>query len=132
MQQCIANQPITRACMHMAWKQRVRPVLQAQLNSSTSVFGFFYFSKSGLSTLICPPWPAGGSTGFGRAYRNRLRGSWGVVDVADVCAAAQHLVGQGQVDPKRLCIEGGSAGGYTTLAALAFRRVVYKGSKNIS
>jgi dipeptidyl aminopeptidase/acylaminoacyl peptidase len=67
------------------------------------------------------PCAAGGSTGFGRAYRNRLRGSWGVVDVADVCAAAAHLAGQGLVDPQRLCIDGGSAGGYTTLAALAFR-----------
>lgn len=66
-------------------------------------------------------WPAGGSTGFGRAYRNRLRGSWGVVDVADVCAAAAHLAGQGSVDPNKLTIDGGSAGGYTTLAALAFR-----------
>lgn len=64
---------------------------------------------------------AGGSTGFGRAYRNRLRGSWGIVDVADVCAAAAHLAGQALVDPARLCIDGGSAGGYTTLAALAFR-----------
>jgi dipeptidyl aminopeptidase/acylaminoacyl peptidase len=66
---------------------------------------------------------AGGSTGFGRAYRNRLRGSWGVVDVADVCAAAAHLAGQGSVDPDKLTIDGGSAGGYTTLAALAFRWV---------
>jgi hypothetical protein len=73
--------------------------------------------------MLCRPvlCCAGGSTGFGRSYRNRLRGSWGVVDVADVCAAAAHLADQGLVDPARLCIDGGSAGGYTTLAALAFR-----------
>ena len=60
----------------------------------------------------------GGSTGFGRAYRERLNGQWGVVDVADLIAAAQHLVRDGKADGARLAIRGGSAGGYTTLAAL--------------
>jgi dienelactone hydrolase len=60
----------------------------------------------------------GGSTGFGRAYRERLNGQWGVVDVADLIAAAQHLVREGKADGARLAIRGGSAGGYTTLAAL--------------
>jgi dipeptidyl aminopeptidase/acylaminoacyl peptidase len=60
----------------------------------------------------------GGSTGYGRAYRERLDGNWGVVDVDDCVAAAQHLVASGRADPKRLVIEGGSAGGYTTLCAL--------------
>ena len=63
----------------------------------------------------------GGSTGYGRQYRNRLRRSWGIVDVADCSNAAKHLAKQGKADEKRLCIDGGSAGGYTTLACLAFR-----------
>lgn len=62
----------------------------------------------------------GGSTGFGRAYRERLNGQWGVVDVADCAAAAQAVIDQGQAHPKRVAIEGGSAGGFTTLAALCF------------
>jgi dipeptidyl aminopeptidase/acylaminoacyl peptidase len=59
-----------------------------------------------------------GSTGFGRAFRERLRGAWGVVDVDDCLAAARWLAEQGRVDGARLCIRGGSAGGFTTLAAL--------------
>ncbi|WP_219418069.1 S9 family peptidase [Pseudonocardia nigra] len=61
----------------------------------------------------------GGSTGYGRAYREQLLGQWGVIDVADCLAAAAWLAEQGRVDGARLCIRGGSAGGYTTLAALA-------------
>ena len=62
----------------------------------------------------------GGSTGYGRAYRRRLNGRWGVVDVRDAVNAAKHLVAQGKADPARLITRGGSAGGYTTLAALTF------------
>lgn len=69
----------------------------------------------------------GGSTGFGRAYRERLNGNWGVVDVDDCCNAARFLAGRGDVDPDRLIIVGGSAGGYTTLSALAFRSVFKAG-----
>jgi len=65
----------------------------------------------------------GGSSGYGRAYRQELDGAWGVVDVDDCVAAGRFLVARGDVDPDRLAIEGGSAGGYTTLAALAFRDV---------
>jgi dipeptidyl aminopeptidase/acylaminoacyl peptidase len=61
----------------------------------------------------------GGSTGYGRAYRQELLGEWGVIDVADCIAAARRLADQGRVDRDRLCIRGGSAGGFTTLAALA-------------
>ncbi|RTL62976.1 MAG: S9 family peptidase [Pseudonocardiaceae bacterium] len=61
----------------------------------------------------------GGSTGYGRPYRDLLKGTWGIVDVADCIAAARWLGEQGRVDPERLAIRGGSAGGYTTLAALA-------------
>ncbi|KAK9833647.1 hypothetical protein WJX74_001712 [Apatococcus lobatus] len=70
----------------------------------------------------------GGSTGYGREYRNRLRSQWGVVDVDDCCNAAQYLVKEGKADPARLCIDGGSAGGYTTLACLAFRKVFQAGA----
>lgn len=63
----------------------------------------------------------GGSTGFGRAYRQRLDGGWGVVDVDDCVAGARFLVARGDVDGRRLIVRGSSAGGYTTLAALAFR-----------
>lgn len=69
-----------------------------------------------------------GSTGYGRAYRNALRGQWGVYDVDDVCAGAQHLADQGLADAKRLIIKGSSAGGYTVLAALAFRQVFCAGT----
>jgi dipeptidyl aminopeptidase/acylaminoacyl peptidase len=65
----------------------------------------------------------GGSSGFGRPYRNRLRGAWGIVDVADAANAALHLARLGKADPRKLIIRGGSAGGYTTLACLAFRDV---------
>jgi dipeptidyl aminopeptidase/acylaminoacyl peptidase len=61
----------------------------------------------------------GGSSGYGRAYRQRLNGQWGIVDVADVIAAVKHLVGQGLADPDRVAIHGGSAGGFTVLAALS-------------
>lgn len=61
----------------------------------------------------------GGSTGFGRSWRNRLRGQWGVVDVADCVAACRHMVATGRVDPKRIAIRGSSAGGMTVLLALA-------------
>jgi dipeptidyl aminopeptidase/acylaminoacyl peptidase len=60
----------------------------------------------------------GGSTGFGRAFRQRLNGNWGIVDTADCIAAARWLAEQGEVDGDRLLITGGSAGGYTTLCAL--------------
>ncbi len=62
----------------------------------------------------------GGSTGFGRAYRERLRGQWGVVDLQDAVAAVDYLAGQGWVDGARVAIRGGSAGGFTVLSALAF------------
>jgi len=70
----------------------------------------------------------GGSTGYGREYRNRLRGNWGIVDVDDCVNAAQYLVGEGLADPDRLAIDGGSAGGYTTLCALTFRNVFTAGA----
>ena len=70
----------------------------------------------------------GGSTGYGRAYRERLKGKWGVVDVDDCVNGALYLVQQGEADGNRLIIRGGSAGGYTTLAALTFRSVFKAGA----
>ena len=61
-----------------------------------------------------------GSTGYGRAYRELLRGTWGVFDVEDCIAAARFLIDQEEADPERLIIRGGSAGGYTTLCALTY------------
>ena len=69
-----------------------------------------------------------GSTGYGRAYRERLYGEWGVVDVEDCVAGALHLAETGRADPARLAIRGGSAGGYTTLAALTFHDVFRAGA----
>jgi len=72
----------------------------------------------------------GGSTGYGRVYRERLRGQWGVVDVDDCVNAARYLVAEGEVDGERLAISGGSAGGYTTLCALTFRDVFRAGASH--
>ena len=70
----------------------------------------------------------GGSTGYGRAYRERLNGQWGVVDVDDCINAARYLEKRGDVDGKRMAIRGGSAGGYTTLCALVFHNVFAAGA----
>jgi dipeptidyl aminopeptidase/acylaminoacyl peptidase len=72
----------------------------------------------------------GGSSGYGRVYRQRLNGNWGVVDVNDCVNAARYLVRQGLVDGQRLAITGGSAGGYTTLCALTFRNVFKAGASH--
>ena len=87
--------------------------------------GIQYWTSRGFAILDVD---YGGSTGYGRDYRRRLRGAWGVVDVDDVCNGAKYLVDQGLADPKRLCIDGGSAGGYTTLGALAFRNTFTAGT----
>lgn len=72
----------------------------------------------------------GGSSGFGRAYRKRLEGQWGVVDVDDCVNGARYLVERGLVDGNRLAITGGSAGGYTTLRALTARNTFQAGSSH--
>lgn len=76
-----------------------------------------YFTSRGIAVLDVN---YGGSTGYGRAYRERLRGQWGVVDVHDCANGARCLAERGEVDSDRLMISGGSAGGYTTLCALTF------------
>ncbi|MGD1936348.1 MAG: S9 family peptidase [Cyanophyceae cyanobacterium] len=89
----------------------------AQTSSSLSL-GIQYWTSRGFAVLDVN---YGGSTGYGRKYRRRLDFSWGIVDVDDCVNGAQYLVDQGIVDGDRLTIEGGSAGGYTTLAALTFK-----------
>ena len=74
-----------------------------------------YFTSRGIGIIDVN---YGGSTGYGRTYRERLRHEWGVVDVEDVIAAAQALVEAGEADPARLAIRGFSAGGWTALAAV--------------
>ena len=70
----------------------------------------------------------GGSTGFGRAYRDRLQAGWGVVDVEDCAAAAKALIASGRAHPEQIAMEGGSAGGFTTLACLCFTDVFRAGA----
>ena len=69
-----------------------------------------------------------GSSGFGRAYRDRLKGHWGLFDVQDCIQGALYLVARGLADPRRMAISGGSAGGFTTLCALTFHRVFKAGA----
>lgn len=86
--------------------------------------GIQYWTSRGFGVLDVN---YGGSTGYGREYRERLKGQWGVVDVADCAHGALYLVERGDVDGDRLTIEGGSAGGYTTLCALIFTPVFKAG-----
>ncbi|MBV9959231.1 MAG: S9 family peptidase, partial [Acidobacteria bacterium] len=89
--------------------------------------GIQYWTSRGIAVLDMN---YGGSTGYGRAYRERLRDNWGIVDVDDCAGGALYLAEQGRVDRKRLAIRGGSAGGYTTLAALTFRDVFSAGASH--
>jgi dipeptidyl aminopeptidase/acylaminoacyl peptidase len=87
--------------------------------------GIQYWTSRGIAVLDVN---YGGSTGYGRAYRQRLNDQWGIVDVDDCVSGARYLVEQGLVDGHRLAIDGGSAGGYTTLCALTFRDVFKAGA----
>jgi dipeptidyl aminopeptidase/acylaminoacyl peptidase len=89
--------------------------------------GIQFWTTRGISVLDVN---YGGSTGYGRAYRERLNLNWGIVDVEDVCAGALALAERGLVDRDRLAITGGSAGGFTVLAALAFRTVFRTGASH--
>jgi dipeptidyl aminopeptidase/acylaminoacyl peptidase len=90
-------------------------------------FGIQYWTSRGIAVLDVN---YGGSTGYGRAYRERLNGNWGVVDMDDCANGALYLVRKGLVDGDRLAITGGSAGGYTTLCALTFRDVFKAGASH--
>jgi dipeptidyl aminopeptidase/acylaminoacyl peptidase len=72
----------------------------------------------------------GGSSGYGREYRERLNGMWGIVDVEDCINALRYLAARGDIDPRRAAIRGGSAGGYTTLCALVFHNVFAAGASH--
>jgi dipeptidyl aminopeptidase/acylaminoacyl peptidase len=93
--------------------------------TTTLKLGIQYWTSRGMGVLDVN---YGGSTGYGRAYRERLNEQWGVVDVDDCINGARYLVERGDADPERLIIRGGSAGGYTTLAALTFRNVFKAGA----
>jgi dipeptidyl aminopeptidase/acylaminoacyl peptidase len=95
--------------------------------SSRLNLGIQFWTSRGIGVLDVN---YGGSTGFGRAYRERLFKSWGIVDVDDCCNGALHLAREGLADGDRMAITGGSAGGYTTLAALAFRDVFKAGGSH--
>ncbi|MFN2196531.1 MAG: S9 family peptidase [Anaerolineales bacterium] len=89
--------------------------------------GLQYWTSRGFAVLDVN---YGGSTGYGRPYRERLNGQWGVVDIDDCAHGAEYLVATGRVDGSRLAIRGGSAGGYTTLSALAFRDTFKAGASH--
>jgi dipeptidyl aminopeptidase/acylaminoacyl peptidase len=89
--------------------------------------GIQYWTSRGFAVLDVN---YGGSTGYGRAYRERLNGEWGVVDVDDCVNAARDAAAQGWADPERLAIRGSSAGGYTTLCALTFRALFKAGASH--
>ena len=95
--------------------------------SSTLSLQIQYWTSRGIAVLDVN---YGGSTGYGRAYRQRLDGLWGVVDVDDCVNGARYLVERGEADGDRLAITGGSAGGYTTLCALTFRDVFKAGASH--
>jgi dipeptidyl aminopeptidase/acylaminoacyl peptidase len=93
--------------------------------STTLLWDIQYWTSRGFAVLDVN---YGGSSDYGREYRQRLNGGWGVVDVDDCANGARYLVEKGRVDGKRLAIRGGSAGGYTTLCALTFRNLFRAGA----
>jgi dipeptidyl aminopeptidase/acylaminoacyl peptidase len=94
---------------------------------TTLKLGTQYWTSRGFAVLDVN---YGGSTGYGRAYRQRLNGQWGIVDVQDCINGAKYLVNQGLADGQRLAIRGGSAGGYTTLCALTFHNTFSAGASH--
>ncbi len=95
--------------------------------STTLALGIQYWTSRGVAVLDVN---YGGSTGYGRAYRQRLKDRWGIVDVDDCTNGARHLIERGLVDGNRCAITGGSAGGYTTLCALTFRKLFKAGASH--
>ena len=95
--------------------------------STTLSLSIQYWTSRGFAVLDVN---YGGSTGYGRSYRQRLNGQWGIVDVQDCVNGAKYLVEKGLADGKRLAIRGGSAGGYTTLCALTYYDVFGAGASH--
>jgi dipeptidyl aminopeptidase/acylaminoacyl peptidase len=96
-------------------------------SSASLKYSIQYWTSRGIAVLDVN---YGGSSGYGRAYRERLTGQWGIVDVDDCVNGARYLAAQDEVDDNRLAIRGGSAGGYTTLCALTFRDVFKAGASH--
>jgi dipeptidyl aminopeptidase/acylaminoacyl peptidase len=96
-------------------------------SSASLKYSIQYWTSRGIAVLDVN---YGGSSGHGRAYRERLNGQWGVVDVDDCVNGARYLAERGEVDGNRLAIRGGSAGGYTTLCALTFRDAFKAGASH--
>jgi dipeptidyl aminopeptidase/acylaminoacyl peptidase len=96
-------------------------------SSASLKYSIQYWTSRGIAVLDVN---YGGSSGYGRAYRERLNGQWGIVDVDDCVNGARYLVERGEVDGNRLAIRGGSAGGYTTLCALTFRDAFKAGASH--
>jgi dipeptidyl aminopeptidase/acylaminoacyl peptidase len=95
--------------------------------TTTLALGIQYWTSRGIGVLDVN---YGGSTGYGREYRQRLQDTWGIVDVDDCANGAGYLVERGEADGMRLMITGGSAGGYTTLCALTFRDRFHAGASH--
>jgi dipeptidyl aminopeptidase/acylaminoacyl peptidase len=95
--------------------------------SASLKYSIQYWTSRGIAVLDVN---YGGSSGYGRAYRQRLNGHWGIVDVDDCVNGARYLVERSEVDGNRLAIRGGSAGGYTTLCALTFRDTFKAGASH--
>jgi dipeptidyl aminopeptidase/acylaminoacyl peptidase len=96
-------------------------------SSGSLKYSIQYWTSRGIAVLDVN---YGGSSGYGRAYRERLNGQWGIVDVDDCVNGARYLAERGEVDANRLAIRGGSAGGYTTLCALTFRDAFKAGASH--
>jgi dipeptidyl aminopeptidase/acylaminoacyl peptidase len=96
-------------------------------SSSSLKYSIQYWTSRGIAVLDIN---YGGSSGYGRAYRQRLNGNWGIVDVDDCINGARYLAERGEVDGNRLAIRGGSAGGFTTLCALTFRDAFKAGASH--
>jgi dipeptidyl aminopeptidase/acylaminoacyl peptidase len=96
-------------------------------SSGSLKYSIQYWTSRGIAVLDVN---YGGSSGYGRAYRDRLAGQWGIVDVDDCVNGARYLAERGEVDANHLAIRGGSAGGYTTLCALTFRATFKAGASH--